>query len=266
MRSATFLAFYGSRDGRRVLLYQALALAAGAIALCLGLGDGHLDLTIARWVFDDARRVFPLTNHWLLKTVLHDAARTTSAVGALTLLGLTLTSWATPQLKRLQTHRNALLFISVASLAAAAVVGVLKHFELVTRAPGTSPPLAALPSINRCSAPESRRRASAGASPPHIRSQATPGSASASPLYPSSPRRAWLWWALAFVLGTLFGAVQVMRGAHFLSHVLWSAWVAWAVNVLLLAACVALTDRRTASPTTDSARLIRHSAALRHAD
>ena len=43
-----FLDFYRSRDGRRVLLYQAMALAASAIALSLSLGDGHLDLTIAR--------------------------------------------------------------------------------------------------------------------------------------------------------------------------------------------------------------------------
>jgi membrane-associated PAP2 superfamily phosphatase len=57
------------------LLYQALALAAGAVALSLGLGDGRLDLTLARWFFDDARRIFPLTNQWLLKTLLHDAAR-----------------------------------------------------------------------------------------------------------------------------------------------------------------------------------------------
>ena len=89
MRAVPFLDFYRSRDGRRVLFYQALALAAGAIALTLGLGDGRLDLTIARWFFDDARRTFPLTNQWLLKTLLHDAARAASAVGALALLGLT---------------------------------------------------------------------------------------------------------------------------------------------------------------------------------
>ena len=179
--------------------------------------------------------------------------------------GSRLTSWATPQLKRLQTHRNALLFVSVASLAAAAVVGALKHFS------GHACPwdLAAFggtavyqPLLGAGIAPSGV----GGCFPAAHPLSATPGSASDSPLYPSSPRRAWQWWALAFALGTLFGAVQVMRGAHFLSHVLWSAWVVWAVNVLLLAACVALTDRRTASPTTDSARLIRHSAALRHAD
>jgi membrane-associated PAP2 superfamily phosphatase len=54
-------------------------------------------------------------------------------------------------------------------------------------------------------------------------------------LYPLSRRRAWQAWLAAFALGTLFGVVQIARGAHFLSHVLWSAWVVWAVNVALLA-------------------------------
>jgi membrane-associated PAP2 superfamily phosphatase len=30
--------------------------------------------------------------------------------------------------------------------------------------------------------------------------------------------------------------VQVARGAHFASHVLWTAWVAWAVTLALAAA------------------------------
>jgi hypothetical protein len=75
VRAVTFLDFYGCRDGRRVLLYQAVTLAAGAIALTLGLGDGRLDLSIARWFFDDARRIFPLTNQWLSKNLRYDAAR-----------------------------------------------------------------------------------------------------------------------------------------------------------------------------------------------
>lgn len=87
MQEVSFLDFYRSRDGRRVLLYQSVALAASAVALSLSLGDGRLDLTIARWFFDDVRRVFPLTNEWLLKQVLHDGARMVSAVAALTLAG-----------------------------------------------------------------------------------------------------------------------------------------------------------------------------------
>ena len=38
---------------------------------------------------------------------------------------------------------------------------------------------------------------------------------------------------LGFGLGTLFGFGQIVRGAHFLSHNLWSAAVCWAVAVAL---------------------------------
>jgi membrane-associated PAP2 superfamily phosphatase len=33
------------------------------------------------------------------------------------------------------------------------------------------------------------------------------------------------------VLGTAFGVAQMARGAHFVSHTLWSAWLCWAVAV-----------------------------------
>lgn len=35
-------------------------------------------------------------------------------------------------------------------------------------------------------------------------------------------------WLLAVLMaGALFGAAQVLRGAHFVSHVAWSAWICW---------------------------------------
>ena len=233
----TFLDFYRSRDGRRVLLYQAVALAAGAIALSLSLGDGHVDLTIARWLFDDARRVFPLTNHWLLKTALHDAARAVSVVTALALVGLTVTSWITPQLKAVRAHRGALLYTSIATLAGAALVGALKHFSshacpwdlAIFGGTAAYHPLlgvhAAAPNVDGCFP---------AAHPLSGYAWLAVGFA----LYPFSRRRAWQAWAVAFALGTLFGGVQIARGAHFLSHVLWSAWIVWGVNVALLGACL----------------------------
>ncbi len=35
------------------------------------------------------------------------------------------------------------------------------------------------------------------------------------------------------LVGAVAGAVQVARGAHFVSHVLWTAWIAWALAFLL---------------------------------
>jgi membrane-associated PAP2 superfamily phosphatase len=55
------------------------------------------------------------------------------------------------------------------------------------------------------------------------------------------PARARAWLAGTLVAGALFGAAQVLRGAHFVSHVLWSGWVCW---TLAAAASVAINRRR----------------------
>lgn len=50
------------------------------------------------------------------------------------------------------------------------------------------------------------------------------------------PRWRWLGLAVGISLGLLFGAVQQLRGAHFLSHDLWTAAICWgsALGVYLL--------------------------------
>jgi membrane-associated PAP2 superfamily phosphatase len=49
-------------------------------------------------------------------------------------------------------------------------------------------------------------------------------------------RAAYAMLAAAWAIGLAAGAIQVARGAHFASHVLWTAWIAWAVTLLLAAA------------------------------
>jgi len=49
----------------------------------------------------------------------------------------------------------------------------------------------------------------------------------------TKPRRAWLALVLGWLAGQAFGAVQVVRGAHFPSHNQWSCIVVWAVCSLL---------------------------------
>jgi membrane-associated PAP2 superfamily phosphatase len=47
------------------------------------------------------------------------------------------------------------------------------------------------------------------------------------------------------VLGAVYGTVQVLRGAHFVSHVLWSAWLCWAIAATAEAARQGWLSRRT---------------------
>ena len=249
----TFLDFYGSREGRRVLLYHGMVLAAGAIALSLGLGDGHLDLRIARWFFDDVRRVFPLANQWLLKTLLHDEARTTSVVTALAVVVLTVTSYATPRLQAVRAHREALLFVSVAVLTAVVTVGALKHFSSHA-CPWDLAIFGGSASYHPLLGARAAAANVAGCFPAAHPVAGYAWLAVGFALYPTARRRAWQAWAVAFALGTLFGTVQIMRGAHFLSHVLWTAWVVWGVDVALLYASPHWLTRRRAALSPDSVK------------
>ena len=47
-----------------------------------------------------------------------------------------------------------------------------------------------------------------------------------------APGMAGLWLAVALAAGLLFGGVQQLRGAHFMSHTLWTAWLCWVVGWL----------------------------------
>jgi membrane-associated PAP2 superfamily phosphatase len=57
---------------------------------------------------------------------------------------------------------------------------------------------------------------------------------------PHRPARARAWLVGTLAAGAVFGAAQVVRGAHFASHVLWSAWICWT----LAAAAYAVINRR----------------------
>jgi len=45
------------------------------------------------------------------------------------------------------------------------------------------------------------------------------------------PRLARAWLAAVIVLGIVYGTGQMLRGAHYPSHTMWTAWICWAVTV-----------------------------------
>lgn len=48
----------------------------------------------------------------------------------------------------------------------------------------------------------------------------------------SNQKRAYFYLISAVILGFALGWAQMMRGAHFLSHNLWTAWIIWLINVV----------------------------------
>jgi membrane-associated PAP2 superfamily phosphatase len=233
MRSRGFLQHYASGEGRRFLTLQAWWLAATALALLGIFALGDLDREIARGFFDAARHEFPLADDWWLKTVLHDAARTASALAALAVLAVGGVAWLAPRLERTHSLRHELAFTAAAALLSAVLVATLKHFSAhacpwdLAEFGGTAPyhrllsGPEALPPIEGCFP---------AAHPLVGYAWLCVGFA----LYPRAPRVALVSMGAALLTGTAAGAVQVMRGAHFLSHVLWTAWTVWALDVALL--------------------------------
>ena len=55
------------------------------------------------------------------------------------------------------------------------------------------------------------------------------------------------WWLAAAVLaGLVLGGAQQVRGAHFMSHTLWTGWLCWTVGWLCDLGALALRPRLAA--------------------
>lgn len=220
---------------RRILILCAWLCAAGLGILWIGRAT-NIDLTLADAVYDSAAGTFPWRNAWLTDTFSHVILK-----GVLTLAAAYFILAAAHDLWRPRLARNALerLRLRVVGLSAVLVPLVI---SMLKRA-----------SVTHCPWDLTRY----GGDEPYLRLfDALPlgvpaghclpaGHASAAlwlvalcvywlPTRPGAARRVVL---LALLFGGLVGWMQQLRGAHFLTHTLWSIWIACAV-VLAIIACL----------------------------
>lgn len=59
-----------------------------------------------------------------------------------------------------------------------------------------------------------------------------------------APRAARLWLLAVCLIGALLGLTQLLRGAHLLSHSLWTAWICWTLSVVAWHGADAVAARR----------------------
>jgi membrane-associated PAP2 superfamily phosphatase len=233
MRSSSFRDYYSSDGGRRFLLEQCALLAAAACVLLAVFGGSDLDLAVTRLFFDTAHGRFPWTNDWWLKTVLHDDTRTVAALGLLALLGVTAAAWLLPRLTRVHEARHALTFVTAAAIATAATLAAAKHLS-GHACPWDTAGFGGIVPYRRLLEPHGPLPPFRGCFPAAHPLVGFGWLGVGFALFPSARRSARLATLGALAVGTAFGLVQVARGAHFASHVLWTAWTAWAVNLALL--------------------------------
>ena len=165
---------------------------------------------------------FALREHWFLVDVLHEGARRLGWLLALLLVvGVW---WPIGILRRIDTGER--LQWAVSLLLALAVVGVLKNFS------ATSCPwdLAEFGGVVRYASHWALGVVDGGGGRCFPAGHASAGFAFIGGYFalrrrqPQAAR-----WCLggALVAGLILGGAQQVRGAHFMSHTLWSGWLCW---------------------------------------
>ena len=192
------------------------------LAVLLVWDASGLDSALAHWSGD--LHGFALRDSRWLTEVLHDGGRRASWAFALLLcVGVW---WPWGPLRRLAPEQR--LYPALTPLLAAAAVTLLKGVSL------TSCPwdLQDFGGVSRYVS-HWDRAADGGAGHCFPAGHAASGFSFFSGYFafqadhPAMARR-WLWATLA--AGLLFGVGQQLRGAHFMSHTLWTGWICWTVS------------------------------------
>lgn len=207
---------------------EPVRLTAALLAVVLAWDASALDLPLARLA--SSADGFGWRHHWLLSTVLHDGAR-----GLAWLLALALCLavwWPAGPLTRLARRERAQL--AATTLLAALAVSLLKMGS-VTSCPWDLAEFGGVASH----ASHWALRPDGGAGRCFPAGHASSGFSFAGGYFAfrgTDPAIARLWLAAAAGTGLVLGVAQQWRGAHFMSHTLWSAAVCWGVACAVHAA------------------------------
>ena len=217
---------------RRWLLAQSALLFLGALLLYGTFERTDLDRRLAHALFDAELGLFPLRHSWFLEAVMHKAAKQATYVLVAASLYLCWQGWR-GRLAWLPA-RNALLAaigmlaIPLATSTAKLLTARYCPWDLIDFG-GCAPYLGLFE-----------------AAPPGLKAgQCFPaGHAStgflwivwAVALRPAGPRAARAALVAGLLAGGILGTARMLQGAHFLSHTLWTLWLAWAASLILAVA------------------------------
>jgi len=209
----------------RHLLIPAVLVAVGSLLLMAGSGDQWLADHLYRW--EGSR--WALKDAWLTTHLIHKGGKNLSVLGSLlVLLGLLRSSFDA----RWKPLRQPLLYLFLAVGLSTGMVALIKAWTQMDcpwdlqRYGGLHPFIGLFQS----------RPAMLGHNACFPAGHASAGYGwIALYFFALQVRPQWRWAGLALALctGLVFGFSQQLRGAHFLSHDLWSLAISWTVAVLL---------------------------------
>jgi len=203
------------------MLRRDLGVVLAALLPVLAWDAGGLDLALERLL--GGPEGFAWRSHWLTSTVLHQGGRALAWV-AVALLALNVLR---PLLGCRLTRGERLRWLLV-TLAVFAVVPLVKDSS------ATSCPWSLAEFGGSASYVSHWRWGVADGGPGRCFPSGHATAAAAFftgwfALRRRHPRGARRWLAATLALTALLGAAQMLRGAHYLSHVLWAAWLCWAM-------------------------------------
>ena len=219
----------------RSIRRMATALAVAALVIFWIGRCTDLDLALADAVFDAASGVFPWRHAWLAETFSHVILKWLLMLLALGFIGRALADLAWPRAAMSEQTRLRLRIVALSALLVPLAIGVLKQFSTshcpwdLLRYGGDQPYVRLFAAL------------SAGA----VAGQCLPAGHASSALWllslavywlPARPRMASAAATLALAFGAAVGYLQQLRGAHFMTHTLWSMWIASAIVLFLVAA------------------------------
>ncbi|MBD9368649.1 phosphatase PAP2 family protein [Xanthomonas sp. XNM01] len=215
----------GRLQRRFLVLHAGLPLAGLALASALLIG-----LQLDQWLADALFRLegghWMLRHAWITEQVLHRGGRLLSTLAWLLVALALLRTWLHPVAAPL---RRALACLLLAVALSSTTIALLKH------ASGVHCPW----DIARYGGAYATARLADAAAAPGACFPAGHAGAGyawvalyfAALLY----RPHWRWWGMGIglIAGLAFGLAQQLRGAHFLSHDVWSLAICWLVSLAL---------------------------------
>lgn len=212
-----------------------------ALAVVLAWDAGALDLAMARW-FGDADG-FALRSDWFFVNIAHEGAR---RLAWLVVLGLTLCVWRPIGPLRLLPHGRRVQLVA-GILLSLALISLLKY----TSATSCPWDLAEFGGVARHVSHWSLGLADGGPGRCFPAGHASAGFAFLAGYFAlrrHAPRAAWIWLAVSLAAGLSMGLAQQMRGAHFMSHTLWTGWLCWTAGWLFDLAVTRAQRTRDSAP------------------
>lgn len=201
--------------------------------LCLAAWDmSGLDLPVARLFATSAG--FALRENWFLVHVMHEDAKTLSwllVIGLVVLIG-----WPVGFLRRLDRAERTQLALSI--IASVLVVTLIKQGSRTSCPWDLNEFGGAAHYVSHWS--WGLRDGGPGKCFPA--GHASAGFAFLAGYFVLARRvpRAATWWLVgSIVAGLVLGLVQQLRGAHYMSHTLWTGWLSWTTGLAIDMACTA---------------------------